>query len=53
MVFVLLGDETHSNVAPIGGLFRVADSDREKNGVDPGASVLEASDAVQLRTLGG
>ena len=53
MVFLLLGDETDFNVVGLSGFFRAADHGHEKNGVDPGASVLEAPEAAQLRTLGG
>ena len=50
---LLLGDETDCNVVPLSGLSRVADHGQEKSGVDPGASVLEASEAAQLQTPGG
>ena len=53
VVFVLLGDEKDFDTAPISGLFRVFEGDRKKNEDGVGAAFVDASDAVQLRTLGG
>lgn len=53
VVFVLLDDKIYSKVAPISGLLGKADDDGKKNEDGVGAAFVDASDAVQLLTLGG